>query len=287
MTGALRHHVAIVIGGVAIGVETSDALFLGLLEERYSGFTKAGIRGRVDYEFVVDLEPPLDTSPDDDIRVFRQGTQWLVQRGDFRAEWDPALGRGRIRQSPNPYSIDAVLRIVHTLVLAGEGGCLLHAASAVLDGRAFVFAGVSGAGKTTIARLAPPDAHLLTDEISYVRKEADGYVAYGTPFAGELAKAGINLKAPLAAVYLLAQGPRNRIDEVSASEAARGLLANILFFAEDAALVQAVFRSALDLADRVPVRRLTFAPDARVWDLVRREAAPIASTASRQNHRMI
>ena len=30
--------------------------------------------------------------------------------------------------------------------------------------------------------------------------------------------------------------------------------------------MQAVFRSALDFVERVPVRRLTFVPDARVWD---------------------
>ena len=272
-SGALRQRVTIVIGGIDVGVETLDGAFLRLLEERYSGFTEvAADRNYADYEFVVDLTPPAGTSPDDDIRVFRQGRQWLLQRGDFRAEWDPATRRGRIRQSANPYSIDAVLRIVHTLVLAGEGGFLLHAASAVLDGKAFVFAGVSGAGKTTISRLAPPDAHLLTDEISYVRKEGDGYVAYGTPFAGELAKAGENLKAPLAAVYLLAQGPENRIDEVSATEAARGLLTNILFFAEDTDLVRAVFQSALQFVELVPVRRLTFVPDARVWELIRRGA---------------
>jgi len=144
----------------------------------------------------------------------------------------------------------------------------VHASSAVRNGKAFLFAGVSGAGKTTISRLAPPDAHVLTDEISYVRKEADGYFAYGTPFAGDLARPGENLRAPLATLYLLAQGPENRIDDISAADAARGLLSCILFFAEDAALVQAVFQSALDFVERVPVRRLTFVPDARVWELI-------------------
>jgi len=55
---------------------------------------------------------------------------------------------------------------------------------------------------------------------------------------------------------------------VSAADAARGLLSCILFFAEDAALVQAVFQSALDFVERVPVRRLTFVPDARVWEMI-------------------
>jgi hypothetical protein len=135
-------------------------------------------------------------------------------------------------------------------------------------GKAFLFAGVSGAGKTTISRLAPPDATLLTDEISYVRKHAQGYVAYGTPFTGELAKLGENTQAPLAALYLLAQGPENRIDPVSIPEAGRELLANMLFFAEDPQMVRLAFQAACDFVGCVPVFRLTFLPDARVWELI-------------------
>ena len=113
-----------------------------------------------------------------------------------------------------------MLRIVHSIVLAPQGGLLLHSASAIRNGKAFLFAGVSGAGKTTISRLAPPDATLLTDEISYVRKFDAGYTAFGTPFTGELAKLGENVSAPIAALYLLAQGPENRIDPVAPAEAA-------------------------------------------------------------------
>ena len=72
----------------------------------------------------------------------------------------------------------------------------------------------------------------------------NGYVAFGTPFTGELAKLGENVSAPIAALYLLAQGPENRIDPIAPGEAARSLLANVLFFAKDEELVQATFHSA-------------------------------------------
>src|SRR5213078_1400050 len=231
---------AIAIGGVTVQVNAADPDFVRMLEERYAGFIGSG--QEPDYEFDIELAAPADADPDADVGVFREGRTWHLERGDFRAQWDPALRRGRIRQSANPYSIDAVLRIVHSLVLANQGGMLVHAASAVRNGRAFLFAGVSGAGKTTISRLAPPDATLLTDEISYLRREGDGYTAYGTPFAGELAKVGENVKAPLAAVFLLAQGPANRIDEMPRREATRALLRNVLFFAKDAELVRRVFQ---------------------------------------------
>ena len=155
---------AIAIGGVTVQVNASDPEFVRMLEGRYAGFIGSG--QAPDYEFDVELGPPADIDPDADVRVFRQDGKWRLERGDFRAEWDPVSRRGRVRQSANPYSIDAVLRIVHSLVLAGQGGLLVHAASVVRNGRAFLFAGVSGAGKTTRARLAPPDATLLTDEIS-------------------------------------------------------------------------------------------------------------------------
>jgi len=267
---ALPLHADIGIGGIHVRLRTDDPGFIDLLGERYAGFLDGA--GRVDYEFDMHLQPPEGTDPDDDVRVFRRDGLWCMERGDFRAEWDPQSRRGWIRQEPNPYSVDSVLRIVHSLLLAREGGMLMHASSAVRDGRAFVFMGVSGAGKTTISRLAPAGVHLLTDEMSYLRREADGYFAYGTPFSGELGRPGANLRAPLACIYLLAQGPENRIEALGHADAVRGLLANILFFAQDRELVQAIFASAIELAERVPVRRLTFVPDSRVWDLIGNES---------------
>jgi hypothetical protein len=261
-----RYSTVIEIGGVPVRINTTDSNFLDLLENRYSGFVSANEPS--EFEFDVDLTPPAGLDPEKDVSVTYRAGQWLLERGDFRAEWYPAARRGMIRQTANPYSIDAVLRIVHTLVLAKQGGFLLHSASAIRNGKAFLFAGISGAGKTTISRLAPSDATLLTDEISYVRKTDEGYLAYGTPFTGELAKLGENASAPVAALYLLAQGPENRIDPVAAAEAGEKLLANMLFFAEDSEFVHCAFQSACDFVNRVPVHRLTFVPDARVWEMI-------------------
>lgn len=282
MSAALIHEtrqlgLTIEVGGMPVRVNTYDEKFVDMLSERYAGF----MSDTPDAEMVFDVDLIAPTpSSGEDVSVRRDGRWWILRRGDFRAEWDPETRRGWIRQTANPYSIDAVLRIVHTLVLARQGGFLAHAASAIRNGRAFLFAGVSEAGKTTISRLAPPDATLLTDEISYVRKAPalaeparsgapdSAYVAYGTPFTGELAKLGENVSAPLKALYFLAKGKENRIDAMDPAEAARQLLANMLFFAEDEELVQAMFHTAFEFVSTVPTARLTFVPDARVWELI-------------------
>ena len=259
------HEVAIEIGGIPVLLRTEDASFRDLLENRYAGFVSRTARPK--FEFDVDVGPH-GASTDEDLQVKIQAGKWLLRRGDFNSEWDPRAGKGWIRQSANPYSIDSVLRIVHSLILAREGGFLVHSASAIRNGRAFLFSGVSGAGKTTISRLAPSDVTLLTDEISYIRRDGEGYRACGTPFAGELARLGENCSAPVATLFFLEQGPKNQIRPISSADAVRRLLRNILFFADDADLVKLVFRSALDFVTLVPARRLTFLPDERVWELV-------------------
>jgi hypothetical protein len=315
------HDLTINIGGMPILVRTDSPDFAHMLRDRYGKFVTADAPHAV-IELEIELIPPGRVCDAEDVRVRREAGRWVMERGDFRAEWDPQCRQGWVRQSANPYAIDGVLRILHSLILAREGGFLAHAASAVRNGRAFLFCGVSGAGKTTISRLAPPDVVLLTDEISYVRREArsrkqearskkqegknenrefdiqnlqsaalgpkpkirnpkspalnrqsaidnrQSYEAFGTPFAGELARLGENLRAPLAALYLLAQGPENRVEPMSDAQAARELLQNILFFAQDEELVGMIFQTVCDFVRRVPVRRLVFTPDARVWELI-------------------
>ena len=260
------HDVVIEIGGLPIEVQTTDAEFERILKGRYGDYIKTGTASQ--FALRVQLSGPGAVDPDADVEVWLEDREWKMVRGDFHASWNPAERRGQVFQTANPYSIDSVLRIVHTLMLAPEGGFLLHASSAVRNGKAFLFSGVSEAGKTTIARLAPADATLLTDEASYVRKVDGQYVAYGTPFAGELGAPGKNISAPIAALYLLKKAPGNRIEEIDPADAIQRLLRNILFFAHQSDMVRQVFESACAFVATVPVFQLSFFPDQRVWELI-------------------
>ncbi len=264
MTGP-RKVACVEIGSIPIALATSDDGFLNLLRQRYEGFLSSS---PPEFGLDFDLTSAAPVS-DEDVCVRREGDEWLIQRGDFQARWNTRTGQGRVRQNSNPYSLDAVLRILHSLIIAERGGFLLHAASAICNGRAYLFSGVSGAGKTTMTRLAPADITLLTDEISYLRPGRGGYAAFGTPFAGELARAGENCRAPVSALFFLEKGRENRVDDLSPTEAVRRLMRNILFFAVDPDLVEKLFATACDFVDTVPIHRLTFYPDARVWDEIR------------------
>jgi hypothetical protein len=265
---AQSHQISIEIGSIPIRVNTEDPEFLNLLERRYAGFT--GRQSTPAYELDVQLHSTVapQNGSEPEVTVTCDENRWIMRRGDFYAEWDTQSRSGYVRQTANPYSIDCVLRILHTLHLSREGGFLLHSASAVRRGKTFLFSGVSGAGKTTISRLAPPDATLLTDEISYVRRQGDSYWGFGTPFSGELAEPGANVAAPVETLFFLEKGPENRRENVPAAEAVHTLLRNILFFSGNKELMQLVFQSACEFVQRVQVQRLIFKPDATVWEII-------------------
>jgi hypothetical protein len=255
------------IGGLPIAFSCAQPAYIAMLGQRYANFI--GDSGPAMARIGVTIEPPGRVTDAEDVEVTATARGWRMRRADFDAEWDPAARLGTVRQAAgNIYAIDTILRIVHSFAATEAGGFLIHAASAVRNGRAFLFSGVSGAGKTTLARLAPPDATLLTDEISYVRPVGGVYHAFGTPFAGELGVPGPNLSAPVAALHFLVQGPHNRIRPVSASLAARKLLRNILFFADDAAWGERVLDAACAFLAGVPVSELVFRPEPGVWDLI-------------------
>jgi hypothetical protein len=266
-----RSTVVVDVGDVPVALSTGDPALAAVLRQRFHRFLTASTAPAFHFDISVipdDPDSKEDGDRDEDLQVRADGGVWRLRRGDFRAEWDPETRRGWIRQRLSPYAADSVLRIVHTLLLSREHGFLLHASSVVRNARAYLFTGPSGAGKTTIARLAPADAVVLTDEISYVRRVGGRYMAYGTPFAGELSDSGEPFAAPVAAVFGLARARDPGRERLAEAAAVQMLMRNMLFFAADPALIGDLLETACDFAGAVPAFRLAFAPDARVWSTI-------------------
>lgn len=165
------------------------------------------------------------------------------------------------------FALDSLLRILLSVLLPPRGGFLLHAATVVRNGRAYVFTGRSGAGKSTVAALSPAGT-VLTDEISLLRREPDGWHAYGTPFWGEFRAAGSNRRAPLAGIFHLQKAGEHRAAPLTPVAGLRTLLPNVLFFSLAQKDNQALLELIGDAVREVPLFRLDFRRDAGFWEVL-------------------
>lgn len=105
-------------------------------------------------------------------------------------------------------------------------GMLLHASAVVRDGKAYLFSAPCGTGKSThtaLWRKVFPDAVILNDDKPALRREAERWYAYGTPWSGKTAQ-NLNLRAELAGICLLRRGEENVIRPFGGAGAVHDLL---------------------------------------------------------------
>lgn len=94
------------------------------------------------------------------------------------------------------------------------GGCFLHAAGTVLDGRGILFVGGARAGKSSLAEMLDPISTVLSDDRIIARHFPEGGRIYGTWSHGDYPAASPE-DAPLATVVLLSSSERDSLEPVT------------------------------------------------------------------------
>lgn len=168
---------------------------------------------------------------------------------------------------PNPvrYPLDQII-LMH--YLAHRGGIMVHASGIEINGKGYIFAGRSGAGKTTISTqfLARHYSGLLSDDRVIVRVIDHAFRVFGTPWPGEGGIAS-NTSAPLAGIFFLSHAVFNRIEELSPQRTIGKLLPVVSIPWYDRATVPDVLDFCSNLITEVPSYELFFKPDIEVTDV--------------------
>lgn len=179
---------------------------------------------------------------------------------------------------PSPRSLRAgLLRPFHhpqdRAIVVGRfchlGGVMVHSSCVKVAGRVLLFAGVSGAGKTTMARMwRSHGATVLNDERNLVRVNDGAVWAGASPWHGEDNQVDA-ATGPLAAVFCLKQATRNSVRPLAGAESVARLLTATfvpVFLPEGLARVMEAWSQIME---RVPAFELSFTPDHRALDLCR------------------
>jgi hypothetical protein len=166
---------------------------------------------------------------------------------------------GRFVESPFRYPLDQIL----TMYLLAGRGFVIHSAGLILGGRGFVFPGVSGAGKSTFARLAGsrPGWEPLSDDRTVLRFLDGKPVVYGTPWPGEGLVAE-NRRAPLAGLLFLEKGLRNEVRPIPPAECLSRLFPVVSIPWFDHEVLPEALSACEQMARAVPGAILTFRPEA-------------------------
>jgi len=203
-----------------------------------------------------------------DLVVERTGLRVTVRRGDFFGRIDLAAGRVDFEYCGRVPSLHAFLRVANALLLAGLDGLLVHASSVLRRGRAFLFPGPSGAGKTTIARLADGGG-VLSDEVSAVRRVGGRFFCYSTPFFGEYDGVAASAEcAPLERVCFPTKSVRHALEPTTPAEAAQQIVRSVYRHGADATLAARMFDTGSELAASVRCGWLEFRPDPAFWSVI-------------------
>ncbi|MGD2253454.1 MAG: hypothetical protein PVF70_11130 [Anaerolineales bacterium] len=160
-------------------------------------------------------------------------------------------------------------QIMLARVLADRQGFYLHSSGAILDGQALLFAGRSGAGKSTMIKQLQDKVEVLCDDRNIVRRRGDDFWAFGTWSHGELPVVSTR-SAPLRAILFLEQASENRIQRIEErKESIRLLLASLVRALETPDWWQKTLTLIESVARQVSCSILHFDTSGRVLDVLK------------------
>ena len=169
-------------------------------------------------------------------------------------------------RNPVKYPLDQIL-MMHFLAL--NAGMLIHAAGWRINDAGWMFAGKSGAGKSTISNLIVEHTgtEFLSDDRIIVRKIKDEFLMYGTPWPGDAGYA-VNDSVPLKGIFFLSKGQENSIRKLGPSDAVSRLMPVSSIPWYDREKVELLMDFCDVLIGAIPMYELTFVPDKAAFDML-------------------
>lgn len=159
--------------------------------------------------------------------------------------------------------------------------CLIHSCAAVRDGKALLFAGKSGVGKSTVARLLMDDGsyELLGDDMIPVTRGESGWLAHASPLGGDIPRPRLlNTSAPLEAIYFLSREDKTSWHRLDTAQAFASLMSSVVpaYEVKNTALqsineydhesLSVLMQEASMLASDVPCFSLSYLLDEQPWE---------------------
>lgn len=227
---------------------------------RYRYFVAGGVKADVRLDVsTMSKKAAASYSATPSVAIAADRRSFALRRNDFVSDIvaEGAQYKGPLAFSGRMTAFDSHLRILYTLLLAERRGALFHAAGLKLGRGGYLFPGDSGAGKTTLARIAGVEI-LLSDEVTGVELRGRSARVMGTPFWGEFEEGRLNLTLPLKGLFFLNRHAKSGCRHVPGDEAVARLMGQALFFTNDREYGARLLSIAARIVRRIPAFELSF-----------------------------
>lgn len=269
------------LDAVCIVIEGLDAPLAAMLKERYGPYADESAPHR-ESALVVRfareaceyfIEPP-DTAEFNPIWLACDGKRVRYVGHQLAGWFDIATRTGEALLSRGVYepelrALENYVRCAVAWHAAERGGALVHAASAVRNGKGYLFYGESGAGKSTLSA-SSTRARVVSDDLSLVLPRADGGLdLVGSPFRGTYESGDpVVGRFPLAAGFRIVKAERAEVRDAKRVIAFGQLVGNLTFVAEAFRERPDLFASIEAAFASVPLFHLHFKKDDSYWDAI-------------------
>lgn len=161
----------------------------------------------------------------------------------------------------------AMMNLYSAFAVSRKWGVMIHSSCVMQGDVAFLFAGHSGNGKSTVAQLSQP-RQILSDEASVIRVTEHGVWVYDSPFRTALPHSVGAKPVPLRGIYVLRQSPHIARHRLSGPEAFAQLMERTFYWAHASAETSAIWRLQTTLLRQVPIYELEFQKNELFWEVV-------------------
>lgn len=149
-----------------------------------------------------------------------------------------------------------VRKPVHRLLVKNKG-LILHGSASLINKKACLFLGDSGAGKSTIVEILTKKFTPLADDNLIIRKYREGYYFFQTPFIeSNYSIKKTSERFPLGKIFVLRKGRENKITPINNKQIALSLLAKQLI--TDSADVNTQMKIVFEMISELDLYKLEF-----------------------------
>lgn len=204
---------------------------------------------------------------DYEVEVTKQEDKLFYRRADYLIEVDREFKLATVSVHDALALKHALMNLYSSFIVDRNWGLLIHSSCVIEKGKAHIFAGHSGAGKSTAARLSYP-RELLSDEATLVKITPEGIRIYNSPFRSELEAQQFEGDVELASVQMLHQALQNKRIKMGKSDALVHLMDKVFFWPHSQEETKEILNLMTMLVKQVPVYELHFQKNNTFWELI-------------------